>query len=131
MDRVTTDKFDYCDVCKSRYHCTYYHGSMEGLCLEAEVYGQLREYERLGYSPAEVEALIREKDEEIAPKTILGYDARELLIFAQMCKKQGITETELKHCVENFEFAFRVADRCIEESLENVLKAFYFNPKDL
>ena len=74
--------------------------------------------------------MIREKDEEIAPKSILGYDARELLIFAQMCKQQGITETELKHCVENFEFAFRVADRCIEESLENVLKKFDFIPKE-
>ena len=40
-------------------------------------------------------------------ETIYGYKIEDLILFAQACKKQGITENDLKDFATNCEYAYK------------------------
>lgn len=55
--------------------------------------------------------------------TIYGYPLKELMLFAQCCRRQGITEDELhSFCLDAeaiYSFIKEEFDRSIEESLKS------------
>lgn len=57
-------------------------------------------------------------------ETIYGYKIEDLILFAQACKKQGITENDLKYFATNCEFAYKTIkdemDRLWRVSLQDM-----------
>lgn len=46
--------------------------------------------------------------DELLDSTVCGYRVKELLLFAEACRKQGITETELHDFCLNVESAYQL-----------------------
>ena len=57
-------------------------------------------------------------------ETIYGYKIEDLILFAQACKKQGITENDLKDFATNCEYAYKTIkdemDRLWRVSLQDM-----------
>ena len=51
-------------------------------------------------------------------ETIYGYKIEDLILFAQACKKQGITENDLKYFATNCEYAYKT----IRDEMERTLR---------
>jgi len=49
--------------------------------------------------------------------TICGYNVKELILFAQVCRKQGISEEDLHAFVTQSEWIYEVVSKTIENSL--------------
>lgn len=57
-------------------------------------------------------------------ETIYGYKIEDLILFAQACRNQGITENDLKYFATNCEFAYKTIkdemDRLWRVSLQDM-----------
>jgi len=57
-------------------------------------------------------------------ETIYGYKIEDLILFAQACRNQGITENDLKDFATNCEFAYKTIkdemDRLWRVSLQDM-----------
>lgn len=50
-------------------------------------------------------------------KTVYGYPIEDLIIFAQICRKNGVTEEQLKDYKLTFETAFKILKEELEEKI--------------
>ena len=50
-------------------------------------------------------------------KTVYGYPIEDLIIFAQICRKNGVTEEQLRDYKLTFETAFKMLKEELEEKI--------------
>ena len=50
-------------------------------------------------------------------KTVYGYPIEDLIIFAQICRKNGVTEEQLRDYKLTFETAFKILKEELEEKI--------------
>lgn len=50
-------------------------------------------------------------------KTIYGYPIEDLIIFAQICRRNGVTEEQLRDYKLTFETAFKMLKEELEEKI--------------
>lgn len=50
-------------------------------------------------------------------KTVYGYPIEDLIIFAQICRKNGVTEEQLRDYKLTFEIAFKMLKEELEEKI--------------
>lgn len=50
-------------------------------------------------------------------KTVYGYPIEDLIIFAQICRKNGVTEEQLRDYKLTFETAFKMIKEELEEKV--------------
>lgn len=62
--------------------------------------------------------------------TIFGYTFKELMIFADACRKQNISNDELKYFCENVENAYNYVMREIEEGFKREISRQLGQRKD-
>lgn len=61
-------------------------------------------------------------------ETVMGYDARELILFAMACRESDVSERDLKDFARNTEMAFQLVQAEFEKSIQETLSRMIPEP---
>lgn len=56
-------------------------------------------------------------------RRLYGYDFRDLIVFAEMCRRNGVREEDLQKAANNIELAFTTRLKILQEEYDEQMKA--------
>ena len=66
---------------------------------------------------------LREALDRVPEVTICGYPIRELVIFAEACRTQGVEIEQMKALSMNLEYAFEIIQKAMDKLWKDTLEA--------